>query len=366
MKKSVLFTFMLACISGLTAQITVNRNHVVSSGQIVVQATDTNTMNIQTAGTNKTWDFSGLKKPETDTLKFNPPQWFPGHTYFPNANMAVTFSSDDSSYMYLKVDNSELSLEGTCDIAPDTTFVSPFKRTMLTFPSTYNTTFNKNFSAVVTTFPLGFDPDSTGPIPYIDSIRVSSDIKESSVMNGWGSATTPLGTYNVLMQTITTISGVKLEMYTSNIWVTVPNILAQLLGFGNIPTDTSYTHNFWTNDATVAFPLVTYDYAPGDNTTSNVQWLETKPQTNGVNSILSANANGLYPNPCHNAFTVRLSNDDKVICTITDVNGKTLKNLAVTNGAIVDMSELSNGVYTIRYVNVVNGAIISHHNIVKF
>lgn len=366
MKKSVLFSILTAAISSLSAQITINRNHIITAGQTAIQAYDTGSYSIQTGGANKTWNFSTLKTTENDTMKFNPPQWLPGYTSFPNANLGIISSAQDSSYTFLKIDNSELSFEGIYDVTPDTTFATVMKRTMLTFPSTYNTTFTKSSSFPIDAFELGFDPDSSGPIPFIDSIRISSDLKQQSAIIGWGSLTTPIGTYNVLMQNLTEISSVKLEMYTNNIWITVPKALADLLGFGSIPSDTTYQHSFWTNDATVGFPLVSYSYSPGESSTNNVSWLLTKLKSTGLSEINGPVNRGLYPNPCHSSFNVTLEEGQNAVMTLFDLNGKLLKTLSVSNGSTVDIAELANGVYTVKYQNTANGSTIANVKLVKF
>ncbi len=367
MKKSLLFILLTATVFSINAQITINRSHLISSGQIAIQAFDTNSFNVQTGGTNKTWNFSTLKSMENDTMKFNPPQWYAGASYFPNANLAIrSSSSGDSSFTFLKLDNSELSFEGIYDIFPDTAMASPFKRTMLTLPSTYNTSFTRNNVTPIDAFELGFDPDSTGPIPFIDSIRISSDSKMQSTIIGWGSLTTPVGTYNVLMQGVTDINSVKLEMYTNNIWLTVPTVLADLLGFGSIPSDTSYQHVFWANDASVGFPLVSYDYSPGNSTTNSVSWLVTKLNTNGISDISASSAHSIYPNPCHSVFNVKLEEGQNALMNILDMNGKLVKSLNVSNGSTVDIAELANGIYTVSYRNTTDGSAVANVRLVKF
>ncbi len=366
MKKTILIAATLAMVINLSAQITINRSHLIVSGQILTQATDDNGITILSGGANKTWNLSTLQASSKDTLKFGDPGWFIGHSNFPNANLGLVYSSNDSACTYLSIDNNGLKVVGDYSISNGIENITNISTTIISFPSTFNTTFAGSTTTPLQQIYIGKDLDSTGPYPFIDSIRLKLNQNSTSIIDGWGSLTTPLGTYNVLKQTATDINTIKVDMKTSGFWIGVPANLLNSLGMGNFTADTSYSHQFWTNDASVGFPLVTYSFSPRDTTTSSVDWLQTKPKISKVTSTVAAATLYAYPNPCHTTFTVSIPVSTTAYLSIFDLNGKLVNTQKVSNGASVDVSSLENGIYTLRFNDSTTGANIQNQKIIKY
>ncbi|MDI1233895.1 MAG: T9SS type A sorting domain-containing protein [bacterium] len=356
----------LAFFSYTNAQITIDRSHIIVSGKVLVQATDTNRSFIRKSGIGETWDFSNLKSNSIENIRFGNADWYPGHQNFPNANLASISSTDDSSYTYLSIDNTKLSVEGSYATIEGVEEIANNKQTIITFPSTYQTNFAESILVPFDQYYLGQDIDSTGPYPYIDSIRLKLEFNTTSNMDGWGVVVTPLGTFNTLLQTVRNINRMRFEMKISGIWVGLPKALIQPLNIGNFPSDTSYQHLFWTKDASVGFPLISYSYGPKDTVTSEIQWLKTKPQQSNLTATQTAFSARAYPNPFQNNITISLPANVVARITIYDINGKNIIDQTVLNNEVVDLSNLSRGIYTGKIIDQSNGSVLQTQKLIKY
>lgn len=367
MKKQILTLSIAMSLTAISfAQITLNRNHLIVSGQVLTQATDTNGFKFQNPGTNKTWDFSTLKTNITESIRFGNAEWYPGHSNFPSANLASINSSDDSSFTYLKLDTSALSLVGNYATIDGNIEISDFKNTIITFPSTYASNFAESVFMPLNQFYFGQDLDSTGPYPFIDSIRLKLEFNTTSSIDGWGKAITPIGTYDALLQTTRNINRVRVEMKTSGIWASVPRPLLGALNLGSLSADTSYQVQFWTNDASVGFPLISYSYSsPNDSTTSEVNWLKTKPQQSNLTRIQNSSNALAFPNPFQNSITVILTTNETAKIYVYDMSGKKLIDQAVKNNETIDMSGFSRGIYTFKIIDITTGTVLQSQKMIK-
>lgn len=362
MKNSILL-FLLVTTAALNAQITVTRSHLVVSGQKIVQAYDSGTYARAASGTNMTWDFSGLSAGDVDSMRFGLPFWYEGYQNFPQANLAYKSYLNENEVIYLKADQNEVRTIGfyTFDDTSESFF--EYNSKLLGFPSTYNSTFNESNSMVATTFELGLDPDSSGPIPFIDSIRVNLIRTNKSVIDGWGTVKTPLGNYPTLMQTSLEINSQTFDMKTSGFWINIPQSVLSQLGFPVQPPDSSYTVNFWTDNASVGFPLVTYNYSPGEDSVSEVSWLMSKPAASGIyetgKSLVS-----VYPNPVNDILHItELTSAANV--SITDTKGREILKQNISDNGTLDLKDLSSGLYILSIRDAATGQVLEILKIVK-
>jgi hypothetical protein len=364
MKKNILFLTFIAFSAHVFSQITITRSHLVVPGKKVVEAYDQTPRPLPATGTNMTWNFTGLNADLVDSLRFGVAGWYPGHSDFPNANMALIYYDNDSSIDFLGMTDTELKTYGSYMMTDSGDFSQKFELRVLTFPSTYNTSFTDVFSFPGFSFPLGFDPDSSGPIPLIDSIQVSFKYTSNSRMTGWGTVQTPDGNYSGLQQTTQTITTPNVKMFSNGFGIDLPASLFDLIFQGQLPTgDTSYTVNFWTNDATMGFPIISYDYAQGDDSISQVTWMMGKLKNSSVRS-LSTDHNFAYPNPVRQYLTINCPVENGQVA-IFDMNGQLVLEQTLGGLSHVSVQHLATGLYMLQLTDVSNGNIISMQKISK-
>jgi len=285
--KKTLISFVFLTTFGIIntqAQITINSSDVVVIGDVVEQASDTipTGITIGSAGANQSWDFSTLGEDEFDTLFFQSPSPLPGSSSFPLSNLGMTESGSDSTWIFLTKDASGLYIDGLAQYIQGDFATIPFNYTLITFPSTMGTSFNTTWNGTLFTMPLGIDPDGPGPLPIIDSIKITRESSLISNIDGWGNVTTPLGTFSSLRQ----VSIEENIDYTS----------ALMFGFWSV-VDTAYdtirTARWWTNNPGTKFPIVEIEFNT-DSSTNNVTWLRSTPWT-GIERLQASPSFSIFP-----------------------------------------------------------------------
>ncbi len=338
MKKQLLFIssgILLALTS--SAQITITTADISAINTTIRQANDTmSTVAIGNTGTNQTWDLSGLNTHTEDTMYFLNPTSTPGNSNFPSANLAIKMKQQGGdAFVYAINSASSLSFIGThanIDFNGTPVTVNQFNtpaEILTNFPATYNSTFNNNYTQSAQ-FYLGVDP---GIGFTVDSIRLKSVVSKTSTVDGWGSVTTPLGTFSALRVVTIKYSADTLDAQFFGFWNNVQTTL-----------DTTKTFTWWANG--VGFPLaeVTVDYY--SDIAISATWLKVSPSV-GINEYSNSLDANIYPNPAQNVIYFATKADKVNSVQIFDINGKLVRSFNVTNDiSTLDISELSNGMYT--------------------
>ena len=327
MKKRLLSLIMLTSIGicSSQAQITLNDTHLISVGDDVVLAHDTlpTGVTIGSAGASQTWNFSTVLDENTlDTLKFRAPAGSPGAANYPLANIVLTDTQQDSSWMYLTKNTTGLFVAGRSQYASGQLINLPIVATIISFPSTMGTNYTGNWDGTL----LGYDVSSF-PLG-LDSLKITRASTATSNIDGWGNISTPFGTFASLRQIVyqedidTTW---EKSSATGNWSIISPTTISTLALLNVYLTDVSYdttrTARWWTNDPSAKFPVVEMDYE-ANGTVSNVDWQKSSPslgitkQKNTITNVL------LYPTPATSEFTIETDVTDNNSVKIFDITGK--------------------------------------------
>jgi hypothetical protein len=361
MKKLLLALSFLVAF-GSMAQITLNRSHIVVSGQKIIQAEDTAKFALAASGTNMNWDFSNLQSVNIDSIHWGLPFWYEGYQNFPTANIAYKEYGNDSNVFYMLIDETQIKVIGFYSYTDSSQEVFNFNSKILGFPATYNSNFDETETVKGDPIAIGVDPDSTGPIPFIDSVRINFDRRSISNIDGWGNLKTPLGTFPALKQTILEITSQAADMHTNGNWLSIPNSLLIILNLPIPEPDSSYSVNFWTNTGTVGFPLISYSYDVGEDSADGVSWLMAKPSASSLNYNVNSNVT-IYPNPVSSLLKIETNKNTKA--QLYDFNGRLLIQTEFANSGELDLSILSEGIYLIKIFDNSNGELIHTKTIIK-
>ncbi len=340
MKKIILLiSFVgLFCIS--QAQITITSSNTPTAGHVANQKVDTlcNGITEGIAGANQTWDFTGLANHKEETIGFVVPSTLPGASSFPTANLGIDDAS--SQYQFVNSNSSEFNVLGFYGSLIGTmtpVILGPgFK--LITFPSTYNTSYNYTYT-------------STVQVPYnqppVDSIRINISGNISSIMDGWGIVSTP--TYaNVacLRQNFTEIVTNTMYIHMSGTWT--PS--------GSPDVDTSYSFNWWSEPHNA--PILELDKET-NGVISEAKWLHSYlPGSVSTPEVKTVSNIKVYPNPVKDVLYVSGLTEASVI-VITDITGKILSsNYLNPNKSAINISEYKNGVFIYSVIDI-KGSILS-------
>jgi hypothetical protein len=356
MRKTLLFLAFTVGLGvyTLNAQITVYETSLFNIGAVVEYATDTlpTSISIGNGGASQVWNLSALNEHSLDTASFVDPTPLPGSSNFPSSNLGVTNSQDEDAYFFFTKDASGLNVDGQfLNINP--TFVIPMNQLLVTFPSTMGTTFNQSMNHLLYSFGVGFDPDGSGPLPFIDSVKVRSEIAVNSNVDGWGDITTPYGTFASLRQIVVQDQIDSTFTKINGSWSLVDPVVAQALNVNIIAFDTIRTARWWTDNSESW--LVEMDYE-ANGTVNNVVWQKSTLfvgiEEEAIEKI------SIYPNPTANQLNIN-STDQIESVIIYDLFGAVVQR---ENTSSFSVENLASGVYLIEVKTI---AGVAHGRFVR-
>lgn len=359
MKKTLLSLILVSSfgIYSTKAQITINSNHIVSAGSIVENAVDTMPgVTIGPSGANQTWNFSTLSEDYLDTMFFKNPAPLPGSSSFPNANIGLEQSGEDSSWLFLEKNSLGLFVHGQSFYENSNLITVPYAATIITFPSTMGTNYGGTWSGILGSFPLGQDPDGPGPHGQVDSLRLTRSTTVNSNIDGWGNVSTSFGTFASLRQNIIEDHIDTTWQLVNGNWEVISQTTINYLALFNqnvdsISYDTARTARWWTDDPSAQFPVVELEYDAGGNAIS-ANWQKSSPSVGVSENASSEKEFNLFPNPTNSILTIKTPFNNGLI-ELFDVTGKLVDNIKINSiQTIVPVSDFDNGLY---FLNIYNG-----------
>jgi hypothetical protein len=347
--KKILLSFILLFSINIYAQITLEHVHVIATGRQYTEATDNASHKHAGSGASKMWDYSKLKASSKDSIRFGMPFWYKGHTHFPQSNYALISSNDTSVVQFAELTNSAFFSHGYYASSDTSETIYRLKSKLFAFPSTYNSTFNESLIYPGLSIGLGFDPDSTGPIPKIDSMQISTGFDRKATMDGWGTLKTPLGSFNSLKQTTLQVARQIVFVKTNGAWINASPAILNLFGITLPAPDSSYSVEFMTNSGGIGVPLMSYSYLPKDTSITDIIWLYAIPRKSSILSVLDETAN-VYPNPANDMITIQ--SETAVSFEVYNQFGALILSDKVQKDTPVNIENLSTGVYFIQLKNI--------------
>lgn len=327
MKRTLLFAAAFGISLGASAQISIGQWDIPTIGMVLQQAQDTvPTVSAGSAGANQTYTATGLNSHVISTLTFTDPAWTPDGAQFPSSNLALDINGG-SQYIYMTRTSANLVIDGIkADLgAGPMVIANDDPETLLEFPLQYLDSYND-----ISVLDEKIDATAFGQ-PGVDSARIKQHHDRTYTVDGWGTVTTPLGTFDCLRQHTFDIQTDTIWAKTFGTWIVASTQI-----------DTLYGYQFWTNEPSTKFIVVEMTVDENDNV-EEVNWLMSTPATNSIveNKAIEI---GIYPNPVNDIMSIELSdNVDRLV--IVDVTGKeVLSKTSVSNGQL-NVSALKSGIY---------------------
>ncbi len=352
----LLFILTATCIISAKAQITINKNHFTPTGRSFLYAYDNSLRALPSKGPNQVWDLRDLVNDDSDSFRIGKASNCPGHAHFPYANLGKVWYSEPNEIDFWGLTDTALISYGEYSFDSTDSEASHFGSPILTYPSTYMTAFS--YSGTLRSYPrmVGYDPDTAGPWPFVDSIVITDKMEEKSEINGWGLIRTPLGDFPALRQDVLYRFIPTYKMFSNGVASDPPSGMLNRL---NLSTwiDSSFHISFWTNDSAAGMPLVTFYHNAGDDSTEDVEWLASAPRAVGIKSTSFVRMQDfVYPNPADDNIYLHPS-ATKGTLSMYDMSGRRVMQQEIEGGIILPVSGYPQGAYTIQLVDSVSGKI---------
>lgn len=346
MKQSLLSLIAVSAVSVLSAQVTITTNDVAPIYTQILQAQDSMpTVTPGGAGANQTWNYTALNNGGVDTLTFTLPQFTPYGSDFPGSNLAVDMRAQGvDSYTYLNNSTAELNIQGqAADPLGTGTMAIPFTNpeTIIPFPSAYGSSWIDTATGLIQMY-YGQDP---GIGFTVDSFRVHLFVKKTADCDGWGSLTTPAGTYNVLRQNALRVEYDTIDIYAFGMWS--DNFFSQ--------QDSNRVYTYWANG--IGFPVCELTDQQDLGQITLATWLFSS-SVSGIPAPVANTEVSLYPNPSSGYVNFVSRGTATASINVYDISGNLVATTAVNSDQTrLDVSAFASGLYF--YTNLdANGNVL--------
>ena len=334
MKQPLLYSAVLLLCADLNAQITIVSTDMPVIGDVLTRYVDTIPSAGQgSAGAAQTWDFSGASPDQTQVNYVVDPSTTPFAASFPGSNLAMT--NDSATFLYFNNGPSMMTLDGTggdpgIGIVITAVFTPPL--TYNQFPRQYGNSFSDTY---------GFETIADGSAFGVYQVRVRHHGTVIDSTDGYGSITTPIGTYDCLRVKNTSYS-------VDSIWTKIIAILPWT--FILTTSDTSTSYSWLAKETKLSVAELTLDSVGGP---ASFTYSDIQPFSTGIGSVASTDAGlSLYPQPALDKVCVRASDsreDAITSVTITDMDGRLVKRFPkLPADGWLDLSGIPAGVFLLR------------------
>ncbi|MEM9022562.1 MAG: T9SS type A sorting domain-containing protein [Bacteroidota bacterium] len=385
MRKQLLITLsVVASAVAASAQVTIDGSTIAPLNSLAVEGRDNSPAGNLVpgpAGSNQTWNLSGLVESQRDSTLIVDPETLPFNGFFPTANRGLVNVSDDSTWLFMDRSANALLVLGAAGLeANGDTVALGFDVPLITFPSTMGTTYSESGDPIVlvTLDALGLDPDGAGPHPALDSIRVLANRATDSEMDGWGTLQTPLGTFNVVRQHAFDIAVEEWQMLVagSATWETISAEVGVVIMEDPLQRDTQEVYRWWTDDPNHGFPVATLEMGPG-NVVAAGTWLRAPLSAAdgisplpgiapvSVSTIGPASKVQVYPNPTTGRLFIEVGQEKAQSLEVSDITGKHVATFPLNGRNTVDVAAWAPGMYFYRIRDVAGRMIAADKLVLK-
>lgn len=316
----VLLVSFLFFNKNLAAQIIITSASFPVAGDTLSEAVDNSpTIDNGNPGSNQTWDFTKLKANAIRKTAVRPAAEGAASASFPGANLLFKqLGGANAQQQYMKSSTSKIEYIGydgavAGGVAGNVRAAFNPAEILRRAPMKFFDNSSTN-SALNITVPASIIPDSllaNFPVKP-DSIRIKFKSNRLDLVDGWGKANIPNGSFDVLREKRTNYTETSIEIKVPLIgWFDVTNLLGGAGGgvgaaFGK---DTTVQYYYFAQEAKEPIAIVNVDAL--DN--SKVLTASFKPinvkvvSINDVLDVADANSLNLYPNPAVNEVNMKFT-----------------------------------------------------------
>lgn len=346
----------IGAIGSVQAQIVINASDFPTAGTTFWMADNDDLepgVDVGTASvTPQTWDFSMLITDTLYEIEFHDPATVDPNGDFPGADIAL---DQFGGYAFADTTTNDVQIIGiAADFGAALGLPVPFEAAVVAddpwkifeFPSSVGVAYTD--TAV---FDFMFESDGLVPFPYNlawdpDSIRVLRTYYTEAEIDAEGVLTDVLAnTHNVLRQSVLETSIDSVWGYVSGSWDPAPNFPGV---FENPQVSIDTNFRFIGQEVGYIVVEVTMN---GDGTPKNATFMSDPSECcSGVEEVIAAGGNVLYPNPTSDYVQVRTGGDVYDI-RIMDMSGKLLIAERLTvDGQVIELTGLSSGLYLYQMI----------------
>lgn len=335
MKKTLLFATGLIATATLSAQITITSADFPTPGDqayITIDTVPNAGISVGQPGPNGTYNLTDIDLNNEEITSFVDPSTLSNASEFPEATIAI----NEGAEIYLKVGATEYDFQGI--VLPNQAggtepWVIKYDdpQIFVTFPSTYQTAFVDDFYGQET-FYIGMDFQGT----QIDSGRITFTGSTDSEFDGYGTLTTPAGTFSDVLRQRAELT--ETQIIEACINPGIPGLPCQWAEFQR-NTEFSVEYTFYGKQSKM--PLGSATYNASEDTLQEVS-INSDPTLTSIEEFGALVEGGIFPNPTQDVVNFK---SEVTAAFLLDNAGRKIA-IEVRNNA-ADLSAIEAGAYTI-------------------
>lgn len=311
-----------------SAQITLNEGDMAQVGGQYIFINDTTpTVTPGSAGANQTWNLTGINNSYIDTTFALSPSSTPYNSSFPSSNLAMKaiIPGAGESYEYANLGSDSLLVMGTVVSNMGELNYGTYKPADIgmVFPATYNTQWT---GSAINTVKVGISPG--------DSAKEVILVTYTNVVDGWGTVTTPAGSFNALRVSVTFQPQYdSLYECLGGTWVFA----------GMVPSSKAVSYNWYAKGQGNFVAEIEED---GNGNVLSADYMKNAVPA-GINEITNNLSVSVYPNPASDYVNILISSAAQTgYVKVLDITGREVENDVLNNGKIqINTSAYANGMY---------------------
>ncbi|MBC8046345.1 MAG: T9SS type A sorting domain-containing protein [Fimbriimonadaceae bacterium] len=331
MKKYTLpFIFIISTLKIFSqSPVTIEVNDIVDGGDsfIISTANPIGVFDIVTTGADITWDFSDLTPLQQDTI-----YWVDATDTDPSYFL-LWFSSDIAEQFVQAFSTDSFSIEDVYNFYDRS--ADKFKQTGIA--GTYlDIPIISSFDDddIVLDFPVAYeniDSSTSGfSFDFLGLFSFTETRNRKNITDGWGTITTPYGTFNVVRLK----SELQVEDVIESSGVEIPFSYA------------SNEYKWLAKEMGVPVLQITTQVIAGTETVTRVAYQDSARIITGIQNVISEDDFLVYPNPATDRINISYSGSFITEIRIYDVSGKLIREYPYSNE--LNISDLEAGVYFVK------------------
>ena len=345
MKKPLFVALGLLLIQSSFAQINLNSSDLASPGDVIYNMSPPLSVSLPPAGPNQAYNFNVDSTGVQDTTYYVNPASTPFSSVITGANLA---SNAGGAYTYFEKSNAGFYLKGLAFPIPDIGLNLPFssapfnfspKIPVMTFPATVGMNL-KTQSTGRFEFPYDTTVVVNGISAQVTKVAIIATLKDTSIIDGYGTATFPSGEVPCLRNRQYQKMTFKIELYAAILifpasWIPY--------AVGGLPEVTSISYLFWANGKKSPVASLSVDTL-GNLVNASFQ-SDLLHITTGVGSLDNQKELQIFPNPATEQISW-IGNKSFKNLNIFSTTGQSIFQGAIANGqSSVKLTGLPNGLY---------------------
>lgn len=321
---------------------------------------DLSSLDLGIPGGGQTWDFSSQIPDSSYNLYIIDPYQSFAPESFPSADLVIRQKEPWEGGVlvdfeqYFSTSGSKLEIIGDAVLDEEGDIEAGDEdagHVELIFPASFNSNWESLGGGDSYAYEFGSVIDSI----MVDSVRISTEFTDKSVVDAWGNLILPKGDFDVIRIKNTITYGYDQMAFYDGSWQPLTPAMKEFFGDNGDP-ETYISYRFWTNNVACDIYLASIILDDSTGFAEELEFQDILPNDDSplnLSDISEISSVTVFPNPTSDHLTI-LSTDNKIMRSykIFDLQAKVILNGEINSSSfMIDLTSVPNGQYLIQVMD---------------